>query len=170
MAQKTSDYTKRGRPLGGRITEDTPLKPFDKAFIQHYMETGKATLAYRQACEDFGKVHKSEQGYREGARREWNYPNVQREIEEIWDASFDDNVASAREMMIFFTNVMRGLVPDQFGLDATLTDRMAAGRELMKHFTESKELEVRGSGNEIHVTLDWGRDQEGGAETDDNGH
>lgn len=41
-------------------------------------------------------------------------------------------VASADEVLQFFTRVMRGEEKDQFGLDAALDTRMTAGRELLK--------------------------------------
>ena len=44
-------------------------------------------------------------------------------------------VASADEVMRFFSSVMRGEVKDQFGLDASLQDRLNAGKELMKRYS-----------------------------------
>ena len=49
-----------------------------------------------------------------------------------------ERVASADEVMRFFSSVMRGEVTDQFGLDASLSDRISAGKELMKRYNAVK--------------------------------
>lgn len=56
-------------------------------------------------------------------------------------------VASADEVMRFFSSVMRGEVKDQFGLDASLQDRLNAGKELMKRYAaiEPKAEKSRGA-------------------------
>ena len=49
-------------------------------------------------------------------------------------AQNEARVASADEVLQFFSSVMRGEVKDQFGLDAALSDRLNAGKELMKRY------------------------------------
>jgi hypothetical protein len=41
-------------------------------------------------------------------------------------------IANAEEVMRFLSDVMRGAVKDQFGLDASLADRLTAARELLR--------------------------------------
>lgn len=65
------------------------------------------------------------------------------------------NTASAQEVLYFFTQVMRGEVKDQFGLDAPLSERLKAATELAKRTVD---LENKaGSDTDIHITLDWAR-------------
>lgn len=47
-------------------------------------------------------------------------------------------VASADEVLKFYTSVMRGEVKDQFGLEASLADRLNAGKELMKRHSATE--------------------------------
>ena len=44
----------------------------------------------------------------------------------------DKKIADIKEVMEFYTAVMRGVEKDQFGLDAALKERLDAGKELMK--------------------------------------
>lgn len=44
----------------------------------------------------------------------------------------DSRIASAAEIMQYFTSVMRGEISDQFGLDAPLAERTKAAVELAK--------------------------------------
>ena len=45
-----------------------------------------------------------------------------------------ERVASADEVIAFYTAVMRGEVKDQFGIEASLSDRLKAGENLMKRY------------------------------------
>ena len=69
-------------------------------------------------------------------------------------------VASADEVMRFFSSVMRGEVKDQFGLDASLQDRLNAGKELMKRYAAIKD---RADVNEAKIIIS----PDGGIEVDD---
>lgn len=60
-------------------------------------------------------------------------------------------VASADEVMRFFSSVMRGKVKDQFGLNASLTDRINAGKELMKRYAAANGMK---SAQDVPVIID----------------
>lgn len=71
-----------------------------------------------------------------------------------------ESVATADEVMQFFTSVMRGEVKDQFGLDATLSDRTRAAQEIAKRTVD---IDNRNSGTpdqNISITLDWARNKD----------
>ena len=46
----------------------------------------------------------------------------------------DKRIADADEVLQYLSDVMRGMVKDQFGLDASLQDRTKAAQELMKRY------------------------------------
>ena len=103
------------------------LTPKQKAFADCYIECGNATEAARKA------------GYSEKASRfigseNLTKPNISAYIAARMQAQNEARVASADEVLQFFSSVMRGEVKDQFGLDAALSDRLNAGKELMKRY------------------------------------
>ena len=103
------------------------LTPKQKAFADYYIECGNSTEAARKA------------GYSEKASRfigseNLTKPNISAYIAERMQAQNEARVASADEVLQFFSSVMRGEVKDQFGLDAALSDRLNAGKELMKRY------------------------------------
>lgn len=103
------------------------LTPKQKAFADCYIECGNATDAARKA------------GYKEESCRTIGCQNLTKRnisayIAERMQAQNEARVASADEVLQFFSSVMRGEVKDQFGLDAALSDRLNAGKELMKRY------------------------------------
>lgn len=104
-----------------------PLTPKQKAFADYYIETGNATEAAKRA----GYSKKSAYSIGdENLRKPVVSAYIRARMAEI-DAG---RIATADEVMKFYTSVMRGDVKDQFGLDAQLADRLNAGKELMKRF------------------------------------
>ena len=104
------------------------LTPKQKAFADAYIETGNQTEAARRA------------GYSEKCaysigNENLSKPEVSAYIKERMAELESQRVASADEVMRFFSSVMRGEVKDQFGLDASLQDRLNAGKELMKRYS-----------------------------------
>ena len=101
------------------------LTPKQKAFADYYIECGNATKAAKRA------------GYSAKTAAKIGSENLQKlDISEYiarrTQAQNEARVASADEVLQFFSSVMRGEVKDQFGLDAALSDRLNAGKELMK--------------------------------------
>ena len=103
------------------------LTPKQQAFADYYIECGNATKAAKRA------------GYSAKTAAKIGSENLQKlDISEYiarrTQAQNEARVASADEVLQFFSSVMRGEVKDQFGLDAALSDRLSAGKELMKRF------------------------------------
>ena len=103
------------------------LTPKQKAFADYYIECGNSTEAARKA------------GYSAKASRfigseNLTKPNISAYIAARMQAQNEARVASADEVLQFFSSVMRGEVKDQFGLDAAISDRLNAGKELMKRY------------------------------------
>ena len=109
-----------------------------KAFANAYIETGNASEAARRA----GYSHP----YSQSTRLLENV-GISAYIKERLSDIEAQRVASADEVMRFFSSVMRGEVKDQFGLDASLQDRLNAGKELMKRYAaiEPKAQKSRGA-------------------------
>lgn len=68
-----------------------------------------------------------------------------------------ESVATADEVMKFFTSVMRGEVKDQFGLDATLSDRTRAAQEIAKRTIDIENRRSGESDQVISIKLDWSK-------------
>ena len=103
------------------------LTPKQKAFADAYIETGNASEAARRA--GYRSKNMNNIGSENLAK-----PCISAYIQSRMDELEAQRVASADEVMRFFSSVMRGEVKDQFGLDASLQDRLNAGKELMKRY------------------------------------
>ena len=104
-----------------------PLTEKQIAFCDAYIECGNAAEAARRA------------GYSENTARSigsenLTKPDISAYIEERLAEQRKKRVASADEVMEFFTAVMRGEVRDAFDLDPSLDVRIAAGKEIMKRY------------------------------------
>ena len=97
-----------------------------KAFADYYIECGNAAEAYRKAG------YKNYKSAAVEASKALNNPKISQYIEERQKQIEDSRIASAAEIMQYFTSVMRGEVKDQFGLDAPLAERTKAAVELAK--------------------------------------
>lgn len=107
------------------------LTPKQKAFADEYIRCGNATEAAR-------KAGYSEKTARQIATENLTKPAISEYIAQRFKMVESDRVASADEVMRFFSSVMRGEVTDQFGLDASLSDRISAGKELMRRYNAVK--------------------------------
>lgn len=103
------------------------LTPKQKAFADYYIECGNSTEAAR-------KAGYSEKTSRSIGAENLTKPDISAYIAERMQVQNEARVASADEVLQFFSSVMRGEIKDQFGLDAALSDRLNAGKELMKRY------------------------------------
>lgn len=102
-----------------------------KAFADEYIKSGNASDAARKA----GYSAKSAYSIGEENLRK---PEVSAYIAERQKQIESERIASAEEVMRFFSSVMRGEVMDQFGLEASLDTRLSAGKELMRRYNAVK--------------------------------
>lgn len=98
------------------------LTPKQRAFADEYIACGNASEAARRA------------GYkkRQSGNENMSNPVIVQYIAERLRPTEEKRIATADDVMEFYSAVMRGEVKDQFGLDASLSDRISAGREIMK--------------------------------------
>lgn len=110
------------------------LTPKQKAFADYYIECGNASEAARKA------------GYSKRSAGAIGDANMKKTaisgyIAERMAQQDAQRVASADEVMRFFSSVMRGEIKDAFGMDPSLSDRLNAGKELMKRYNAAKPAE-----------------------------
>ncbi|MCI8309090.1 MAG: terminase small subunit [Clostridia bacterium] len=105
--------------------EDEKVKEYDKLtekqkrFIDFYIETANATESAKRA------------GYSEKTAKNIGAENLTKLnffIQERLQQLENNRIASADEVLKYFTKVMRGEEKDQFGLDAALKDRNFAAK------------------------------------------
>lgn len=103
------------------------LTPRQKKFADLYIKLGNATEAARQA----GYNAKSA---RQMGTENLTKPSISAYIAKRMVKQDAQRVASADEVLEFYTSVMRGEKKDQFGLDSSLADRLKAADSLMKRW------------------------------------
>lgn len=106
------------------------LTPKQKAFADYYIECGNASEAARRA------------GYSKNAAGRIGGENLKKHeisayIQQRVAEQDEKRVATADEVMRFYTSVMRGEERDAFGLDVGMAERLKAADSLMKRFAAS---------------------------------
>ena len=119
------------------------LTPKQKAFADYYIECGNSTEAAR-------KAGYSEKTSRSIGAENLTKPDIAAYIAERMQPIEKDRIASADEVLAFFSSVMRGEIMDQGGLDAAISDRLNAGKELMKRHAAA---ESAGDRNAARITI-----------------
>lgn len=123
------------------ITHDGyPLSVKESKFISEYVATGNMNKSLKSA----GLLYKTIAG------KEY----IADEIKWRLDQLKKQTIADADEIMQYFTQVMRGEVNDQFGLDAPLAERTNAAKELARRVVDMP-TEADLAVPEIKVTLNW---------------
>lgn len=108
------------------------MTPKQKAFADYYLASGNASSAARKA----GYSKKTAGSIGEENLKK---PEISAYIRERMAQQDAERVASADEVLRFYTSVMRGEVSDQFGLEAALAERLKAADALMKRHAAGDE-------------------------------
>lgn len=103
------------------------LTPNQKAFADYFIECGNGSEAAKKA----GYSEKTAAAI---ASRLLKNVNVSAYIDERMTQQDAERVASADEVLRFYSSVMRGQEKDAFGLDPSLADRLKAADSLMKRY------------------------------------
>lgn len=125
-----------------------------QTFCQLVVEGMSILQAYKTAGYGVGSSDESAQC---NASRLLRSDKVKKEIARLQKLKEDKSIATAQEVMQYFTRVMRGEIKDQFGIEASLSERTKAGMELAKRTVD---LDNRAKGvadNKIEISLDWKR-------------
>lgn len=136
--------------MANKKGDEYKLSLRERKFVAYYLESGDATDAVKKA--KFNTT--SPAAY---ARKLLSKPKIQKEVAEQWELFQNDRIASANEIMGFYTLTMRGKVKDQFGLEATLSDRLKAADALSKRQMDAKALAEKGKDNNFTIKLCWDR-------------
>ena len=101
------------------------LNELQKRFADAYLECGNQTEAAKRAGY-------SEKSARQTGARLMTNAAISAYIAQRMKPTEEKRIASADEVLLFLSGVMRGEIRDQFGLDASLSDRISAAKELQK--------------------------------------
>lgn len=119
------------------------LSPQQKAFADFYIESGNATKSAKKA----GYSERS--AYSQGQRL-LKHAEVSAYIAEKLNEIGNDRAANIEEVIMFYTNVMRGKVKDQFDLTPSLMARLKAADSLMKRLTSAESF--KSFGGDVYMT------------------
>ena len=108
---------------------DHKLTPQEASFIDAFMVHKNGSQAVIEA----GYRSKRPEAY---ARALLDRDFIREEIQYRMKQVEDRRIASATEILQFYTSVMRGEVLDQFGIEASLDTRIKSANELAKHQIE----------------------------------
>lgn len=103
------------------------LTPNQKAFADYFIECGNGSEAAKKA----GYSAKTAAAI---SSRLLTNVNVSAYIDKRMAQQDASRVASADEVLRFYSSVMRGQEKDAFGLDPSLADRLKAADSLMKRY------------------------------------
>ena len=123
------------------------------SFIDKYIETSNGIQSAIYAGYSPNGAHVK-------ANRMLKKDTVKAEIKRRMEKMEKKSIATAQEVMEYFTKVMKGEVLDQFGLEAPLAERTKAAVELAKRTVD---LENRLNGKpdaKLEIKLDWGNNDE----------
>lgn len=105
------------------------LTPQESAFIKSYIVCKNLAQAVVEAG------YKSKRPSQYGSTL-LSKPYISEEINFQLKQFEDSKIASATEVLQFYTSVMRGEILDQFGIEASLDTRIKAANEIAKHKIE----------------------------------
>ena len=155
--RKSRPYVKRDSFKthdGHRLTSTEAL------FIDKYVETGNGRLSYMEAYPNSNPSSAAQL-----AHRVLKKDYIASEINFRLEQSKNESIANAQEIMQYFTDVMRGNIKDQFGLDASLGERTKAAQELAKRQIDIPNKLAGNEAPQVTIKLDWARPRNESNET-----
>lgn len=158
-AHKVTNETKTGKPARKR-KKKTVAQTFDgheltaqeETFISEYCITGNGRQSYMTAYPNSNPDNASQNSHRLLTK---DY--ITSEINHRIEIARAQSVATATEIMNYFSAVMRGEVKDQFGLEAPLSERTKAAVELAKRQIDIPQKLAGNDTPELKIVLDWAR-------------
>lgn len=132
------------------------LTPNESKFIDEYIKLGNATQAYIVAYNK--DPENPPKASRQQGAKILSKGYIAEEISFRLSLLQDDTIADAEEIMRYFTDVMRGKISDQFGLEAPLAERTKCAMELAKRQIDMASRTAVVETPQIKITLDWGDD------------
>ena len=131
--------------------KERPLTIKEKAFCREYIKHGNGLQAVKKA----GYKCKNDKVAGVRAARLVAKGIIQTEIQRLMAKKEEKAIASAQDVMEFFTRCMMGEEKDQFGLDISAADKIKAAIELAKR-TVDIDNRVKGVPDaSVTIKLDW---------------
>lgn len=137
------------------VTEKPRLNIRQEAFCRYYVETGNGTQSAIKAGYTPGKNNTNAAVQADHLLR---LTKIKEEIARIQQKPTEKHIATAQEVMQFFTDMMQGKIKDQFGLDATNGDRLKAAQEIAKRTVDIENRSQGKADARVEIALDWRRD------------
>ena len=136
------------------------LTPKESKFIDEYIKSGNA----RQSCIKAGyKTNTPDQYANTLLKKRY----IADEINFRLETSKNESIADATEIMQYFTDVMRGNITDQFGLEASLAERTKAAQELAKRQIDIPNKLAGAEEPTLKIVVDWSSGMTGEATVDE---
>lgn len=149
--KKTTNKTSKKSTHNKKPIKEKPLTIKEKAFCREYVKSGNGTQSVYKA----GYQYKNDNTAGNAAFALLLKPKVKAEIERLIKKKEETAIMDAREVMELLSQVARGEIKDQFGLDASLNDRIKAMQEIAKR-TIDIENRIKGvPDNQVIIKVDW---------------
>ena len=150
MSENNTDKKDSKKKINdGKKKRDT-LSPKERVFCNKYIELNNGKQAAIQA----GYAPKTAEVT---ASKLLIKGKVITQIEKLREQCTKKSIATAQEVMEYFTRVMNGEEKDQFGLEASLSERTKAAQELAKR-TIDLDNRLQGKADSVvEIKLDWKR-------------
>lgn len=153
---------------------DDRITKKESIFIDSYIDNASLVQAYKDAGFKYqlpdkiinmpdGKKKQSEikKWLSDKGKQIQVKPRVQRELRKRLEIRRLEGSARAGEVMFFLSEVMRGNIKDQFGLDAPLSERTRAAVELAKRTIDlENKLNGKETNPNIQISINWSRDNQ----------
>lgn len=150
--KKTTNTTKRKKKTVIQTHDGHELTAQEERFIQEYVVLGNGRQSYLNAYPNSNPNNAQQNAYRLLTKE-----YITSEINHRLEMQKQESIATAAEIMDYFSRVMRGEVKDQFGLEAPLSERTKAAVELAKRQIDIPQRLAGNDQPEIKITLDWAR-------------
>ena len=132
--------------------EGHTLTPQEAKFIDEYCVTGNGRQSVINAYPNANPSAAAQK-----AQDLLNKSYITSEINHRLQVAREESIATASEIMSYFSRVMRGEEKDQFGLEAPLSERTKAAVELAKRQIDIPQRLAGNEQPEIKIVLDWAR-------------
>ena len=133
------------------------LTPQEKRFCEEYVRTSKGGASVLAAGYNVSNLQVAAT-YACGLLKK---EKIKKEIARLQRPSEKATIATAQQVMEFFTRMMNGEEKDQFGLELSANDRLKAAMELAKRTIDLenkvKMAQEGVSDNTITIKVDWGQ-------------
>ena len=154
--------------------ENNQITKKENIFINSYIDNANLVQAYKEAGFKY-QLPDDILNMPEGKKKEQKINNyisrkakdiqirqhVKKELAKRLEIRRLEGSARAGEVMFFLSEVMRGNIKDQFGLDAPLSERTRAAVELAKRTIDlQNKLEGKENAPNIQISINWQRDNQ----------